>query len=196
MKIFYFILLVVVMVFFNACATTMTPEQIDSFAIKPNKLSKIFSPPKDGYARLIMYREPDFLGWPWSYSILIKYNPTLKNGKFADIYTKNMDRVLCKMINGASCIVNIKAGNLVALTHRGMENKKNKAVLFTPRNRHIYCINISVVLGWIPQFQFDFRDAATCLAEYKAMYKPKHRDYQKKWFDGLVKKGDKRAYKE
>ena len=187
------------MVFFNACATSqvMSISQIDSFAIKPNKLSKIFSPPKDGYARLIMYRESDFRGWPLSYSILIKYNPTFKDGKFADIDTKNMDRALCKMKNNSSCIVNIKAGKLVALTHWGMENKKDNAVLFRPRNKHIYCINISTVFGWlIGQFQFDFRDARTCLAEYRAMYEPEHRDYQKKWFDELVEKGDKRAYKE
>lgn len=187
-KSYILFLFVAMAIFFNGCAKTMTPEEIDLFAIKPNKSSKIFSPPKDGYARLIMYRKADFFGVALSYAVVIKYTHLGHNVA---------DRALCKMNNGSSCIVNIKAGKLVALTHWGMENKKNKAVLFTPRNRHIYCIDISVVMGWlIGQFQFDFRDAKTCLAEYRAMYKPEHRDYQKKWFDELVEKGDKRAYKE
>lgn len=188
MKSYILFLFVAMAIFFNACATTMTPEEIDLFAIKPNKLSKIFSPPKDGYARLIMYRKADFFGAVLSYAVVIKYTRLGHNVA---------DRALCKMNNGSSCIVNIKAGNFVALTHWGMENKTESQVLFLPKNRHIYCASISIEFGWlIGQMQFNFVDAETCLAEYKAVYKPKHRDYQKQWFDKLVEKGDKRAYKE
>ncbi len=196
MKIFYFVSLVAVMIFFNACAQVMTPEEIDSKAIAPSAENNLFSPPKNGYARLIMYRKSSFLGGLVSYSVLIKYNPLLEDGKYKYV-KKDIDRALCKIESDSSCIVNIKAGQPVALTYVGQENKKNKAVLFTPRNQHIYCSDIEMKWGfWIGQFQFNFRDKDTCLKEYKEIYKPEHREYQDEWFNKLVKKGDKRAYKE
>lgn len=123
MKILHFVLFIVMLIFFNACARTMTPEEIDLFAIKPNKSSKIFSPPKDGYARLIMYRKADYFGWMLSYAVVLKYTSLANN---------RADRALCKMNNGSSCIVNIKAGNFVALTHWGMENKTENQVFISP----------------------------------------------------------------
>ena len=197
MKIFYFVSLVAVMVFFSACYTPpqiMTPEEIDSKAIAPNNENNLFSAPKNGYARLIMYKERKGLAWGMANTILIKYNPLLENGKYIK---QEADRALCKMENGSSCIVNIKAGQPVALTYWAMESKKKKAVLWTPRNQHIYCANIEMKWGaWVYQFQFNFRDKDTCLTEYQKVYKPEHREYQDKWFNKLVKKGDKRAYKE
>lgn len=184
------------MVFFSACSTTpqiMTPEEIDSKAIAPSNENNLFSAPKNGYARLIMYRDSAFLGGMLAYSVAIKYNPLLENGKY---FVQESDRALCKLNNGSSCIVNIKAGQLVALTYWGLEKKEN-AVLFTPKNQYIYCANVEVELGiWVGQFQFNFRDKDTCINEYKKMYKPKHRKYQDKWFNKLIEKGDKRAYKE
>lgn len=196
MKVLYFTSLIIAMLFFNACATVMTQNEIDLKAIAPSADNNLFSPPKNGYARLIMYRKYSILGGAIPHSVLIDYNPVLKYGKYT--YTKEqIDRALCKMKNDSSCIVSIKAGQPIALTYAGQEDKAEKAVLFTPRNQHIYCANIEAKYGWwIMQFQFNFRDKDTCLKEYKKMYKPKHRDYQKQWFDKLVEKGDKRAYRE
>ena len=198
MKIFYFVSLVAVMVFFNACSTAqvMTPEEIDAKAIAPSAENNLFSPPKNGYARLIMYRKSAFFGAYVSHSVLLQYNPLLENGKYKYI-KEDIDRALCKIKSNSSCIVNIKAGQPVVLTYAGQDDKENKAVLFTPRNQHIYCSDIEMKWGvWLGQFQFNFRDKDTCLKEYQEVYKPKHRDYQDKWFNGLIEKGDKRAYKE
>lgn len=76
MKIFYFVSLVAVMVFFSACSTPqiMTPEEIDSKAIAPSAENNLFSPPKNGYARLIMYRDYKFVGGGAKYDIFVKYN--------------------------------------------------------------------------------------------------------------------------
>lgn len=198
MKIFYFVSLVAVMVFFSACSwfippQVMTPEGIDSKAIAPNNENNLFSTPKNGYARLIMYKERKGVAWGQANTILIKYNPLLdENGKYIK---QEADRALCKLNNGSSCIVNIKAGQIVALTHASQEIKN--AVLFTPKNQHIYCVNEQWKWGtWTAQSEFNFRDKDTCLTEYQKIYKPKHREYQDKWFNKLVKKGDKRAYKE
>lgn len=198
MKIFYFVSLVAVMIFFNACAKfeypkIMPPEMIDSKAIAPSAENNLFSPPKNGYARLIIYKErKGGLTWGTANTILIKYNPLLENGKYVK---QEADRALCKMNNGSSCIVNIKAGQQVALTHASQEIQN--AVLFTPKNQHIYCINEQWKSGtWTAQSEFNFRDKDICLKEYQEVYKPKHRDYQDKWFNKLVEKGDKRAYRE
>ncbi|MGX2983277.1 hypothetical protein [Helicobacter sp. 23-1045] len=119
------------------------------------------------------------------------------------------------MSSDTSCIVNIKAGQPIALVGEkkvGMaswviagvlmspllliinaieHNSLDYMAVFTPKNQHIYCINFTMN----DNFR-QFRDGRTCLAEYRAIYKSKHRDEQKEWFDDLVDSGDKRAYKE
>lgn len=149
MKIFYFVSLVAVMIFFNACAKpqVMTPAEIDLKTIAPSAENNLFSTPKNGYARLIMYRDSAFLGAFLSYTVLIKYNPLLENGKYVK---QEADRKLCKIKNGSSCIVNIKAGQPIALTYATQEDKGEKAVLWTPRNQHIYCANVEMKWGvWV-----------------------------------------------
>lgn len=229
MKIFYFVSLVAVMVFFSACSTPqiMTPEEIDSKAIAPSAENNLFSPPKNGYARLIMYRDYKFVGGGAKYDIFVKYNykpapkkqqantttisqdgtmttadTTTYDNEFSNIV---LDRALCRMGNGSSCIVNIRAGQPLALIYQIdmgalvvfnlgaaiADGNLDYVGDFTPKNQHIYCINLT----GNDNFR-QFRDKDTCLKEYQKMYKPKHRKYQDKWFNDLVKKGDKRAYKE
>ena len=179
---------VLVAVFFMGCsipqAIMQTAEQIDSLAIPPSAENNLFSPPKNGYARLIIYRD---------YAALL----------FAarlDVYAKyyDGDRALCRIKNKSSCIVNIKANDVIALHYIpiGMfgENIPNgRNILFKPKNQHIYCINLllsqfgSGLSAWW-SFNLTFRDKDTCLKEYKEIYEPSHREYQEKWFNGLIKK--------
>ena len=228
MKIFYFVSLVAVMVFFSACSTTpqiMTPEKIDSKAIAPSNENNLFSAPKNGYARLIMYRDYKFAGGGVAYNVFVKYNykpapkkqqenntsvsedGTMTTAKKTTNEFDNitLDRALCRMGNNSSCIVNIKAGQPLALIYEIdmggwvvwsvwnaiSDGKLDYVGAFTPKNQHIYCINLTGNSNFR-----QFRDKDTCLNEYKKMYKSKHRDYQNKWFNGLIEKGDKRAYKE
>ena len=215
MKIVYFILLLIVAIFFNACgnawwnytgsnAIIQSPEQIDSLAIPPNNSDNLFSPPKNGYARLIMYAHHNLTGSS-KREIFITYD-------FGD------DRALCVIGKDSSCIVNIKAGNSAMLY-----SLYDRAVIFTPKNQHTYCINVlprnffpliepklneyyrnmnalnkplAVAMNSILAMNFEFKDKNTCLKEYKEMYKPKHRKEQERWFNGLVKDGDRRAYQE
>lgn len=180
MKIFYFVSLVAVMVFFSACSTTpqiMTPEEIDSKAIAPSNENNLFSAPKNGYARLIMYRDYKFAGGGVVYNVFVKYNykpapkkqqenntSVSKDGTMttADKTTNEfdnitLDRALCRMGNNSSCIVNIKAGQPLALIYEIdmggwvvfslgaaiADGKLDYVGAFTPKNQHIYCINLT-----------------------------------------------------
>lgn len=208
-KIIYLVLLLMVAMFFNACGTSQwsyigsnaiiqSPEQIDSLAIPPSAENNLLSPPKNGYARLIMYSNDNIIGH--------LYNVYLS-------YSMEYERALCGLKGKSSCIVNIRAGNAIMLYLF-----YSRAVIFTPKNQHIYCINmrirdfLSLVKPKLNEYytnlnfwnypigiiamNFEFRDKNTCLKEYKEVYEPSHREYQDKWFNRLVKKGDKRAYKE
>lgn len=218
MKMLYFISLLIMAIFFNACgnawwnytdsnAIIQSPEQIDSLAIPPSNSDNLFSPPKNGYARLIIYAYHNLIGSPNRREIFIAY-------EFGD------DRALCVLRKDSSCIVNIKAGNSVMLypLTAMSSTSDDRAVIFTPKNQHIYCINmlprnfLSLIEPKLNEYyrnmnalnkpfviiamNFEFKNKNTCLKEYMEMYKPKHRQEQEKWFNGLVKDGDKRAYQE
>ncbi len=223
-------MVVLVAVFFNACATpqVMTPEEIDTKAIAPSAENNLFSPPKNGYARLIMYRNYKFAGAGVRYDVFVKYNykpapkkqqtnnatisqdgtmTTADNTTYYNEFDNIvLDRALCRMGSNSSCIVNIKAGQPLALIYKVdmggwvafslsaaiADGNLDYVGAFTPKNQHIYCINMTINDGNFRQF----RDKDTCLKEYQKMYKPKHRDYQDKWFNSLIEQGDKRAYKE
>lgn len=215
MKILYFALFASLAVFFNACALPepMTPQEIDKRAIPPSKRIKLFSPPPNGYARLIMYRDYVFRGSAGTYNIYAKYNyMALDKNLSKDI---NLDRALCKMSNNSSCIVNVRAGKPITLVHEektlvwlwvlggvllspliltiatGYDGSVETMATFTPKNQHIYCIDFTIG----DSFR-QFKDGHTCLKEYKAIYKPKHREEQKEWLNELIEDGDERAYKE
>ena len=209
----------------------MTPEEIDSKAIAPSSENNLFSAPKNGYARLIMYRDYKFVGGGATYNVFVKYNykpapkkqqenntsvsedGTMTTAKKTTNEFDNLtlDRALCRMGNNSSCIVNIKAGQPLALIYEIdmggwvvlsvwnaiSDGKLDYVGAFTPKNQHIYCVNEQWKWGtWTAQSEFNFRDKDTCLTEYQKVYKPKHRSYQDRWFNKLVEKGDKRAYKE
>lgn len=186
-------MVVLVAVFFIGCApqaVMQTAEQIDALAIPPSAESNLFSPPKNGYARLIIYRDYATLLFMARFDVYVKYY--------------DGDRALCRIKNQSSCIVNIKANDVIALHYTGISETESPFggnILFKPKNQHIYCINLllsqfgSGLSAWW-SFNLTFRDKETCLKEYKEVYKPSHREYQEKWFNRLVKKGDKRAYKE
>ena len=217
MKIVYFISLLIVAMFFNACGNSLlsyadsnpiiqSPEQIDSFAIPPSNENNLFSPPKNGYARLIIYGHYNV----WQHSIkpeiFIKYEP-ITDGVDYD------NRALCVIGKNSSCIVNIKANNSIMIY-----SPSNRTFMFTPKNQHTYCINV-LPRNFLPLIEpklneyyrnmnafnkpaviiamnFEFKDKNTCLKEYKEIYKPRHRKEQERWLNKLIKKGDKRAYQE
>ena len=226
MKIVYFVSLLIATLFFNACATptVYSPEQIDSFAIPPSNDNNLFSPPKNGYARLIMYRDDYsssfindiFISYATNQNIVFKYVDNFYNGNY-EIIGGMGDRALCRLDNDSSCIVNIKAGNPVLLFNRFDAN--------VHLHRFIFAMNILFILHpYYPYFthpqvftrgtiftpknqhiyclainkgaDFAFKDKGTCLKEYKEVYSPKHRKEQDEWLNELVKDGDKRAYKE
>lgn len=243
MKIIYLMLLLATAIFFNACggnawwnytgsnAVIQSPEQIDSLAIPPSAENNLLSPPKNGYARLIMYIKDDLIGRfddvvYLSYSIEKgQYQYVLKDHYYSYFFFERghttyeianemlYERALCRLKGNSSCIVNIKAGNAVMLYLL-----YSRAVIFTPKNQHIYCINmqirdfLSLVKPKLNEYytnlsfwnypismlamNFEFKDKNTCLKEYKEAYRPEHKEKQEKWFNKLVKKGDKRAYRE
>ncbi|MGX3011506.1 hypothetical protein ACWIUD_08110 [Helicobacter sp. 23-1044] len=228
MKILYFVLLFIATLLFSACAPTpivYSPKQIDSFAIAPSDKNKLFSAPKDGYARLIIYRDDYntfylndvFISYETNQNIVSKYVDNFYNGNY-EIIGEMGDRALCRLDNDSSCVVNIRAGDSVMLYNR------YDATIHA--HRFIFAMNIITILlrpmypvmfhprvatqGTIfaPKNQhiyclaieqrtnFVFKNRNTCLKEYKEVYSPKHRDEQKEWFDDLVEKGDERAYEE
>ncbi|MGX2983278.1 hypothetical protein [Helicobacter sp. 23-1045] len=83
--------------FFSGCSLQepMTPQEIDEKAIAPHKRIKLFSPPPNGYARLIMYRDSVVFDGS-RYDIFVKY-------KHYGLYDKTLlsdmvfDRALCKI---------------------------------------------------------------------------------------------------
>lgn len=200
MKIIYFISLLIATLFFNACATptAYSPEQIDSFAIPPSNDNNLFSLPKNGYARLIMYRDD---------SNAFYFNDFYINYESGISY----ERALCRLDSNSSCIVNIRAGNALLLFNRyepttgtivfaALFNRllntstSTRGTIFTPKNQHIYCVAIEQIFR--SRANFIFKDKNTCLKEYKEMYKPEHRKEQEEWLNDLIKDGDKRAYQE
>lgn len=226
MKVLYFISLLIVALFFNACAPqpiVYSPEEIDTFAIPPSAENNLFSPPPKGYARLIIYRDESNIRH--LYDVFVTYEIYNNVG-----YEYN-ERALCRLSSNSSCIVNIRAGGSVLLVNYIVnpyakitpfiaplmvalslsskdfwnayaENSQgivsSQGTIFTPKNQHIYCANASLsALGnsWYIS-TLSLRDKDTCLKEYQKMYKPKHRKYQEKWLNKLIKEGDKRAYKE
>lgn len=196
MKVLYFISLLIVALFFNACAPqkiVYSPDEIDTFAIPPSAENNLFSPPPKGYARLIMYRDDSNIGF-LNY-VFISY----------EIYNKAdyeySERALCRLDSNSSCIVNIKADNTVVLYNiyeptvamqifARRSTSFTQGTIFTPKNQHIYCLAIE------SRTSFAFKDKNVCLNEYKDIYKPKHRKEQERWLNKLIKNGDKRAYKE
>lgn len=215
--------MVFIVIFFSACSVTYkipTPSEIDSKAISPDMKINLYKPPKNGYARLVIYQE--YLLSIEKHAIMIKYNPLLSvDGLYRE---QEADRFLCIMYSSQSCIVNIKASKMVALTHwkqpnvgaaiflgifggiqhlsaigyhSSMVHSEYDAVIFTPKNQHIYCIkfNPQISLSYIAEF-YIFKDKHECLEEYKAMYKSRHRKNQDRWFNKLVKNGNEKAYKE
>lgn len=225
LKVLYFTLFAVLAVLFNACSLPepMAPQEINKRAIPPSKRIKLFSPPPNGYARIIMYRDYVFRGGAWAYNIYAKYNyMALSNDSFNDIDIKLWsDMPLCRMSNNSSCITNVRAGKPITLIQEqratalgwvaisvvgvltiplglstiagaAVENGKlQTTATFTPKNQHIYCIDFTIG----DNFR-QFKDGRTCLKEYKAIYKPKHRKEQDEWFNELLEDGDERAYKE
>ncbi len=184
MKILYFISLIVAILFFNACAPqkiAYSPEEIDTFAIPPSAENNLFSPPPKGYARLIMYRDDSTI---YLNDIDIVY----ENYNGVD-YEYNL-RALCRLKNDSSCIVNIRAGYPILLSNYIVGTIASQGTIFTPKNQHIYCLTIKSYTSFV------LKNKETCLKEYKKVYKPSHREYQEKWFNRLVKKGYKSAYKE
>lgn len=215
--------IIFISIFFSACSVTYkipTPGEINSKAIPSDRAINLYKPPKNGYARLIIYQEYTFS--VNKYAIMIKYNPILS---VDGLYTEQeADRFLCIMYSNQSCIVNIKASKMVALTHWKQPNigaaiflgvfggiqslsaigyhsstvhSEYDGIIFTPKNQHIYCIkfNPQISLSYIAEF-YIFKDKHECLEEYRAMYKPRHRKNQTRWFEKMVKKGNEKAYKE
>ncbi len=229
MRIFYFILLLVATLFFNACAPThitYSAKQIDTFAIPPSKKNNLFSPPKNGYARIIMYRDDYNIGF---YNEIFVTYRTRKNIIYEldrGFWSANWniiggmdDSALCKLDNDSSCIVNIKAGKPVLLL--------NKYEATTSMN--VFRLVLNILQYFVPPFYpttasatanstqgtiftpknqhiycfaikektgFVFKNRNTCLKEYKESYKPEHREEQVEWLNELVDGGDERAYKE
>lgn len=201
-------------VLFSACtAPLMTPQQIDEKAIAPSAESNLFSPPKDGFARLIMYREDKLAGSAVAHNVFVKYDYAVdKDIKQADLNALELDRALCRMGNGSSCVVNVRAGAPVSLVYENetttswcdwwlfgtawmkvaARGEKGIVGVFTPKNQHIYCIEMTS--RW-NRFRH-FREGETCLEDYKEIYEPEHRKEQKEWLEGLFADGDKRAYEE
>ena len=199
-------------VLFNACSLPepMTSFEIQKRAIPPSKKIKLFSPPPNGYARLIMYRDYAFRSGGVSYNIFVDYFNY--NGKTSSTASS---RALCGISNNSSCIVNVRAGKPISLVSEQKmpiwlwvlggvllspliltiaavsDGSVDNMATFTPKNQYIYCIDFTIG----DNFR-QFKDGRTCLKEYKAIYKPKHRKEQDEWFDELLEDGDERAYKE
>lgn len=226
MKIVYFVSLLIATLFFNACATptpaVYSPEQMDSFAIPPSNDNNLFSPPKNGYARLIMYRDDNDIRFVDEIFVNYEINKGIYQYNSKDYFSyvayeivggMPYERALCRLDNNSSCIVNIRAGNALLLLNRqeattGMKvisflagsyginlSANTQGTIFTPKNQHIYCIAFEKI-WWSKETIISLRDKNTCLKEYKEMYKPKHRKGQERWLNKLIKKGDKRAYQE
>lgn len=216
MKVLYFISLLIVALFFNACASKIvySPEEIDSFAIPSSAENNLFSPPPKGYARLIMYRDDYnsgflndvFISYATNRYATYKHIDTFWESYY-EIDNGVNDRALCRLDNDSSCIVNIRAGKPVLLfnqyrptihTYRFylifatmyMPRPTTQGTIFTPKNQHIYCLAIESYTSFV------FKNKNACLKEYKSVYSPKHRKEQDEWLNELIKEGDKRAYKE
>lgn len=228
MKVLYFISLLIVALFFNACASKIvySPEEIDTFAIPPSAENNLFSPPPKGYARLIMYRDDYnsgflndvFISYATNRYATYKHIDTFWESYY-EIDNGNADRALCRLDNDSSCIVHIRAGKPVLLVNQyratihlyryylAMQiiaiiqpylytyyatppRPTTQGTIFTPKNQHIYCLAIEQYTSFV------FKNKNACLKEYKSVYSPKHRKEQDEWLNELIKKGDKRAYKE
>lgn len=202
-------------VLFNACSLPepMTPQEINKRAIPPSKKIKLFSPPPKGYARLIMYRDYAFRSGGESFNVYVNYGYMTSNKK--SLSDATLSRALCKISNDSSCIIHIKAGKPISLMKENKisiwvwvlwgvllsplmltavavyDGSVDNVAIFTPKNQYIYCIDFTIG----DNFR-QFKDGRTCLKEYKAIYKPKHRKEQDEWFDELLEDGDERAYKE
>lgn len=201
-------------VLFNACSLPkpMMPQEINKRAIPPSKRIKLFSPPPNGYARLIMYRDYVFRYSGKAFNVYTDYSYITSSKKSLNNTTS---RALCKISNDSSCIVNIRAGKQISLVHEEKvpvwiwvlggvllspliltlaavsDGSVDTMATFTPKNQHIYCIDFTIG----DSFR-QFKDGRTCLKEYKAIYKPKHRKEQDEWFDELLEASDERAYME
>lgn len=127
MKVLYFISLLIVALFFNACASSAmySPEEIDTFAIPPSAENNLFSPPPKGYARLIMYRDDYnsgflndvFISYATNRYATYKHIDTFWESYY-EIDNGNADRALCRLDNDSSCIVHIRAGKPVLLVNQ------------------------------------------------------------------------------